>query len=224
VVVVVAVYFIAAAAGHFVPFSKSAAHPTTTTTSPSSSGPMDLQSNIPAYIKSNSNDSCTNLGSSSFTTTQASEETLCDLTGNTSAAEDFVLYTQFQSQSDEKSYYQSILTGNGLQTSQGDCTTLGTVTAAGDVGQYCEEGYSGALAKGEFFIFDGDPGFAFGNQNDVTSVCNTNPSAAAVVGWADDNNFVVGFAFACDDANSQAKNINHDFTAGLLDVGSTQTG
>jgi hypothetical protein len=190
----------------------------TTPTSAVASGPLDLQSNIPAYITSNG--SCENEGPSSFASTNATEETLCQLK-SIDVAESYALYLQFQGKSAAENYYESVLSGNGMQEGEGDCSTLGEVSTSTDDAEYCEDQYSGKYS-GHVFVYEGDPRFQFGDKYEVE--CLNDPSAVAMVGFSDGSNYVVGMAWACNDSANSAHDILSDFHDNLLDVGSTKAG
>jgi hypothetical protein len=181
--------------------------------------PPDLIALIPTYITGNSQDSCTVEGSSQFSDVNADAEALCDLTNNQSAPEDYVIYDRFPDASGEQGYYSTLVSNNGMQTGQGDCSTLTEVATSTGNSNYCETTYSGNHT-GNIFVYEGDPGFQLGNNFRVSGQCTNSPSAVAVVGFSDNTDHVVGVAFACGDANSQASLMLNDFHHGNLDIGS----
>lgn len=193
--------------------------------------PPSLTSVIPTYITSNKNDSCTSVGSSDFTDVNATAEAVCDLTGNTNAPEDFVVYAQFSGQSNEQGYYGTLLSNNGMKTGAGDCSTLSEDSTSSGGNKFCETTYSGNH-KGDIFIYEGAASFQLGNNTTVDQGCsaasgssgnsgassgNSGTGTVAVLGFSDDSDNVVGVAVSCVD---NAHGMLNDFHNANLDVGS----
>jgi hypothetical protein len=252
VIVLVIGYFGVAATAGFFPFKAAAAvappTPTPTplptftstpTTSPSSSTakPSSSASSaatgspslsplgnlLPSYITANTADSCSQEPSDADVASGESGEELCDLTQNGNVAEDYVLYAAFPTENLATTYFNSVLTANGMKVTQGSCQNLTLVTASDGSSQYCENTYTTKNTKsssGSDFVFTGSPSFQLGNSNLVSSldVCSAVDSVD-VLGFTDPTYSAVGIAMSCL-GTEQDHEVNSDFLAGDFFLGS----
>jgi hypothetical protein len=249
VVLLIVIYFLAAATAGFFPFSAAArvATPTPTpvptftstptiaassspTAGPSSSGSpatsgspslSPLASLLPSYVTGNTADSCSPVPTSDELASGVSSEELCDLT-ESQDAEDYVLYVGFPTEDLATTYFNSLLTGNGMKASQGSCQNLTLVTASDGSSQYCESPYktTGANSNsGSDFVFSGTPSFQLGNSNPVSSldVCSA-VNSVDVLGFTDPTYSAVGLAMSCL-GTEQDQEVNSDFLAGNFFLG-----
>jgi hypothetical protein len=189
--------------------------------SPSPSGSLTPLAHIlPSYITGDTSDSCQAEPTAAYVASGASDEELCDLSQNSNVAEDYILYVGFPTESPVTAYYDSLLSGNGMQTGQGDCSSLSLATAADGSSQYCEDTYTTSRSSGSDFIFTGSPNFELGNDNPVSSLqACSGESASDVLGFTDPTYAAVGVAIACNGAE-QDDVLNSNYTAGDYFLGS----
>ena len=252
VVVLIFVYLLAAATVGFFPFRAAASvatpptptpAPTFTSTptispsssptakpsssaSPSATGSPSLSplaSLLPSYVTGNTANSCSPVPTDDELASGVSAEELCDLTQNQNVAETYVLYVGFPTEGLATTYFNSLLTGNGMKTTQGSCQNLTLVTASDGSSQYCEGTYktTGAHSNsGSYFVFTGTPSFQLGNSNPVSSldVCSA-VNSVDVLGFTDPTYAAVGIAMSCL-GTEQDKEVNSDFLAGNFFLGS----
>jgi hypothetical protein len=145
------------------------------------------------------------------------------MTQNQNVAETYVLYVGFPTEGLATTYYNSLLTGNGMKTSQGNCQNLTLVTASDGSSQYCEGTYKTTGANshsGSYFVFSGSPSFQLGNSNPVSSldVCSA-VNSVDVLGFTDPTYAAVGITMSCL-GTEQDHQVNSDFLAGNFFLGS----
>ena len=252
VFVLIVVYFMAAATVGFFPFRAAAsvatpptptpapAFTSTPTISPSSSPTAKpsssaspsatgspslspLASLLPSYVTGNTANSCSPVPTDDELASGVSAEELCDLTQNQNVAETYVLYVGFPTEGLATTYFNSLLTGNGMKTTQGNCQNLTLVTASDGSSQYCEGTYktTGAHSNsGSYFVFTGSPSFQLGNSNPVSSldVCSA-VNSVDVLGFTDPTYAAVGITMSCL-GTEQDQEVNSDFLAGNFFLGS----
>ena len=246
VVVLIAGYFGLAAGAKLPPFAKAStptpiaeitptptvhptAHPTATPTGHSTSTASPTASSsltpfaqlLPSYITGNSSDSCSGQPSSAYVATGQSGEELCDLSANSSAPEDYVFYAGFPTETPASAYFASLISSNGMQSNQGDCSSLSLVTASDGSSQYCEGTYTTSHSSGVDFVWSGSASFDLGNTNPISSLslC-TGVDTVSLVGFTDPTYAGVGVAIGCSGYSGEDGDINSDFTAGDFFLGS----
>ena len=194
--------------------------------SPSATGSPSLSplaSLLPSYVTGNTADSCSPVPTDDELASGVSAEELCDLTQNQKVAETYVVYVGFPTEGLATTYFNSLLTGNGMKTTQGNCQNLTLVTASDGSSQYCEGTYktTGAHSNsGSYFVFTGSPSFQLGNSNPVSSldVCSADNSVD-VLGFTDPSYAAVGIAMSCLGIEKDQE-VNSDFLAGNFFLGS----
>jgi hypothetical protein len=199
---------------------------TSSSASPSATGSPSLSALgdlLPTYITGNTADSCQEEPSDAYVATGESDEELCDLTQNTSVAEDYVLYAGFPTETPATAYFTSLLTANGMKATQGNCQNLTLVNSTTGSSQYCENTYTTTNTKsssGSDFVFTGSPDFELGNSNPVSSLdlCS-DVNSVDVLGFTDPTYAAVGIAISCLGTEEDAQ-INADFLAGNFFLGS----
>jgi hypothetical protein len=204
------------------PSSRASATPTATPSAgPSSSSSLTPLAHIlPSYITGTSTDSCMDEPANAYVASGASDEELCDLTSNDNVPEDYILYVGFPTESPATSYFSSLLSGNGMQVGQGDCSSLSLATATDGSSQYCEDTYTTSSSSGSDFVFSGNPNFDLGSDNPVSNLdACSGASSVDVLGFTDPTYAAVGVAVACS-GNEEDSDLNSDFTAGDYFLGS----
>ncbi len=128
----------------------------------------------------------------------------------------------FPTESLATTYFNSLLTGNGMKASQGSCQNLTLVTASDGSSHYCQGTYktTGTNSNsGSYFVFTGSPSFQLGNSNAVSSldVCSA-VNSVDVLGFSDPTYSAVGLAMSCL-GTEQDQEVNSDFLAGNFFLG-----
>jgi hypothetical protein len=194
--------------------------------SPSATGSpalSQLSNLLPSYITGNTVDSCSAEPSDAYVATGESGEELCDLTLNNSIAEDYVLFAGFPTEGPAAAYFTSLLTANGMKSTQGSCQNLTLVNTSDGNSQYCENTYTTNGTKsssGSDFVFTGNPSFELGDSNPVSSLqdCST-VNSVDVLGFSDPTYAAVGIAISCL-GTEEDQQVNSDFLAGDFFLGS----
>ncbi len=175
---------------------------------------------LPSYITGASSDSCEVEPSPAYVATAASDEELCDLSQNSNVPEDYVLYVGFPSESPATAYYSSLLSTNGMEAGQGDCSDLSMASTADASSQYCEGSYTTSASSGSDFVFSGNVNFDLGSDNPVSSLdACSGASSADVLGFTDPTYAAIGVAISCTGTELDS-DVNDDFTAGDFFLGS----
>jgi len=186
--------------------------------SPSSSL-TSLASVLPSYITGNTDDVCQTEGSDDFVASGESGQELCDMSNNSNVVEDYVLYAGFSTSGPATTYFNALLSGNGLTTGQGDCSSLSLATASDGSSQYCEGGYTTKGSSGSDLVFTGTNDFNLGNGTLVSGLPECLGSTTVdVVAFTDPTYTAVGVALDCEGGEYQE--INDDFTSGDFFLGS----
>ena len=205
--------------------SSSTAKPSSSASSSATGSPSlsPLGNLLPSHITANTADSCSQEPSDADVASGESGEELCDLTQNRDVAESYVLYAGFPTESLATTYFNSVLTANGMKVTQGSCHNLTLVTASDGSSQYCENTYTTTNTKsssGSDFVFTGNPSFALGDSNAVSSlnVCS-DVNSVDVLGFTDPTYAAVGIAISCL-GTEQDQEVNSAFLAGDFFLGS----
>jgi hypothetical protein len=206
--------------------SSSTAKPSSSASSSATGSPSlsPLGNLLPSYITANTADSCYQEPSDADVASGESGEELCDLTQNQTAAEQYVLYAAFPTQGLATTYFNSMLTANGMKVTQGSCQNLTLVTASDGSSQYCESTYktTGTHSNsGSDFVFTGSPSFELGNTFTVSTlgaVC-ADVNSVDVLGFTDPPYAAVGILISCL-GTEQDQQVNSDFLAGDFFLGS----
>jgi hypothetical protein len=180
-----------------------------------------LSNLLPSYITGNTADSCSAEPSAAYVASGESGEQLCDLTQNSSAVEDYVLYAGFPTETPATTYFNSLLTSNGMAAGQGSCQNLTLVNTSDGSSQYCEDAYTTSASSGADFVFTGNPNFQLGDSNPVSTlgaVCS-NVNTVDVVGFTDPTYAAVGIAISCS-GSEEDQQVDSDFLAGDFFLGS----
>lgn len=194
--------------------------PTPSAAPTSSSSLTPLANILPSYITGDSTDDiCTDEPSSSYLTAGATDEELCDMSANQNVDENYILYVGFPTETPATSYFNSLLSGNGMKAGQGDCSSLSLATAADGSSQYCEGSYTTSGSGGSDFVFTGNNDFDLGNSTTVSGLEECAGSTSVdVVGFTDPSYAAVGVALDCE--GGVYSDIYDDFTSGDLFLGS----
>ena len=108
---------------------------------------------LPDYLTTNG--SCSDESSSDFVDGNVVQEQLCDLSSDTNAPEDYVLFVGFSDTSDAASYYMSLLSLNGMASSlEGTCSSTDLVDTSPSGAMYCQNTYtvgSSSSSAGDLF-------------------------------------------------------------------------
>jgi hypothetical protein len=190
----------------------------TPVTSPSSSL-TSLASVLPSYITGDTDDVCQTQGSDDFVASGESGQELCDLSNNSNVVEDYVLYAGFSTSGPATTYFNALLSGNGMTNGQGDCSSLSLATASDGSSQYCEGGYTTKASSGSDLVFTGSNDFNLGNGTVVSGLSECLGSTTVdVVAFTDPTYTAVGVALDCE--GDEYQEINDDFTSGDFFLGS----
>jgi len=192
------------------------------TVSPSLSPLSNL---LPSYITGDpTHDLCSAEPSAADVASGVSGEEFCDLTQNQTAAEQYVLYAAFPTQSLATAYFASLITANGMKAAQGSCQNLTLANTSDGSSKYCENTYTTTgtkSASGSDFVFSGSPGFELGNTFTVSTlgaVC-ADVNSVDVLGFTDPPHAAVGILISCL-GTEQDQQVNSDFLAGDFFLGS----
>jgi hypothetical protein len=142
------------------------------------------------------------------------------MSNNGDVNEDYVLFAGFSTDTPASTYFNTLLSGNGMQTGKGDCSSSLTLTTAADGSSlYCEGSYTTGSSSGYDFVFTGNNDFNLGNGTMISSLPECAGSTSVdVVGFTDPTYTAVGVALDCEGGNYTY--INQDFIAGSLFLGS----
>ncbi|HEY1826663.1 MAG TPA: hypothetical protein VGF87_01515 [Acidimicrobiales bacterium] len=195
---------------------------TTTTTKASSSttAPANLLTQMPKAFAPQ----CTNEASSDFLDTNQTAQVVCS--GSNVPDADVLIYEQFDNAADADNYYSSaLLSGNGMQSGQGDCTSA-TLSGTSTNGTYCETNVTlNGNAVGNVFLFNGTE-FEVGSGVSLASVLSSPPPICAntsngfgVVGWTVDSKNLAALAITCSSDVGTLQSINKDYLADDYDLG-----
>ena len=196
---------------------------TTTTKAPASSStttPPNLLTQMPKAFAAQ----CTNEASSDFLDTNQTAQTVCS--GSNVPDADVLIYQQFDTSADADNYYSStLLSGNGMQSGQGDCTSA-TLSGTSTNGTYCETNVTAnGKAVGNVFLFNGTD-FQVGSGVSLASVlsspppiCSNTNSGFGVVGWTVDSKNLAALAITCSSDVATLQSINKDYLANDYDLG-----
>ncbi len=216
-----AVAFIVASLGLAACTVKVSSGSTTTTKAPSTTTtPQNLLSQMPKAFASQ----CTNEGSSDFIDTNETAQTVC--AGSNVPDADVLVYEQFDNSADADNYYSStLLSGNGMQSGQGDCTSA-TLSGTSTNGTYCETNVTAnGAAVGNVFLFNGTD-FEVGSGVSLSTVLSTPPpictntnAGFGVVGWTVDAKNLAALAITCSSDVATLQSINKDYLANDYDLG-----
>jgi hypothetical protein len=188
--------------------------------SPSASSSLTpLAKILPSFVTGSSTNNCSEEPSSAYVATGASDEELCDLSNNPNVVEDYLLYVGFPTESPATAYYTSLVTGNGMKTGGGDCSSLTLANASDGSSQYCEDTYTTSSSSGSDFVFTGNADFDLGNDNPISSLqACSGETTADVLGFTDPTYAAVGVAISCT-GEQEYSSLNSDFTAGDFFLG-----
>lgn len=196
---------------------------TTTTKAPTSSSttaPTNLLTQMPKAFAAQ----CTNEASSDFLDTNQTAQVVCS--GSNVPDADVLIYEQYDNAADADNYYSSaLLSGNGMQSGQGDCTSA-TLSGTSTNGTYCETNVTlNGNAVGNVFLFNGTE-FQVGSGVSLASVLSSPPPICAntssgfgVVGWTVDNKNLAALAITCSSDVGTLQSINKDYLADDYDLG-----
>jgi hypothetical protein len=196
---------------------------TTTTKAPTSSStttPPNLLTQMPKAFAAQ----CTNEASSDFLDTNQTAQVVCS--GSNVPDADVLIYEQFDNSADANNYYSStLLPGNGMQSSQGDCTSA-TLSGTSTNGTYCETNVTlNGKAVGNVFLFNGTE-FQVGSGVSLATVLSSPPPICAntsngfgVVGWSVDSKNLAALAITCSSDVGTLQSINKDYLANNYDLG-----
>lgn len=188
--------------------------PSTTTT------PANLLSQMPKVFAAQ----CTNQASSDFLDTNQTAQVVCS--GSNVPDADVLIYEQYDNAADADNYYSSgLLSGNGMQSGQGDCTSA-TLSGTSTNGTYCETNVTlNSKAVGNVFLFNGTE-FEVGSGVSLASVLSSPPPICAntsngfgVVGWTVDSKNLAALAITCSSDVATLQSINKDYLANDYDLG-----
>lgn len=186
--------------------------------SPSSSL-TTLSSVLPSYITSDTDNACEAQGSGDFVASGESGQELCDLSNNSSAIENYVLYAGFSTSGPATAYFNALLSGNGMTSGQGDCSTLNLANTSDGSSQYCQGGYTTKGSSGSDLVFTGDNDFDLGNGTLISGLSECLGSTSVdVVAFTDPTYTAVGVALDCQ--GGEAQQVDDDFTSGDFFLGS----
>jgi hypothetical protein len=175
---------------------------------------------LPSYITGASSDTCEDEPSAAYVSTGVSDEELCDLSENSNVPEDYILYVGFPTETPASTYFGQLVTGNGMKTGAGDCSSLTLATDSDGSSQYCEDTYTTSSSSGSDFVFTGTANFDLGNDNPISSLQEcAGDSTADVLAFTDPTYAAVGVAIACE-GQPEYSELNSDFTAGDYFLGS----
>jgi hypothetical protein len=194
----------------------------TTTKAPASSSttPPKLLTQMPKAFSAQ----CTNEASSDFIDTNETAQTVC--AGSNVPDADVLIYEQFDNSADADNYYSSaLLSGNGMQSGQGDCTSA-TLSGTSTNGTYCETNVTAnGNAVGNVFLFNGSD-FQVGSGVSLATVLSSPPPICAntssgfgVVGWTVDSKNLAALAITCSSDVGTLQSINKDYLANDYDLG-----
>ena len=140
---------------------------------------------------------------------------------HSSAVEDYVLYAGFPTETPATTYFNSLLSSNGMAAGQGSCQNLTLVNTTDDSSQYCEDAYTTSNSTGADFVFTGSPSFELGDSQAVSTlgaVCS-NVNTVDVVGFTDPTDAAVGIAISCL-GSEEDQQVDSDFVEGDFFLGS----
>jgi len=195
---------------------------TTTTKAPTttSTTPPNLLTQMPKAFAAQ----CTNEVSSDFLDTNQTAQVVCS--GSNVPDADVLIYAQFDNSADADNYYSSaLLSGNGMQSGQGDCTSA-TLSGTSTNGTYCETNVTlNNKPVGNVFLFNGTE-FEVGSGVSLASVLSSPPPICAntssgfgVVGWSVDSKNLAALAITCSSDVGTLQTINKDYLANDFDLG-----
>ncbi|HWD52344.1 MAG TPA: hypothetical protein VG412_08085 [Acidimicrobiales bacterium] len=188
--------------------------PTSTTT------PPKLLTQMPKAFAAQ----CTNEASSDFLDTNQTAQVVCS--GSNVPDADVLIYEQFDNSADADNYYSSaLLSGNAMQSGQGDCTSA-TLSGTSTNGTYCETNVTlNGNAVGNVFLFNGTE-FQVGSGVSLASVLSSPPPICAntssgfgVVGWSVNSKNLAALAITCSSDVATLQSINKDYLANDYDLG-----
>ncbi len=187
---------------------------TTATTTPAS-----LISRMPSAFAAQ----CTNEASSDFIDTNETAQVVCS--GSNVPDADVLIYQQYDTSADADNYYSStLLSGNRMQSGQGDCTSA-TLSGTSTNGTYCETNVTAnGKAVGNVFLFNGTD-FQVGSGVSLASVlsspppiCSNTNAGFGVVGWTVDSKNLAALAITCSSDVATLQSINKDYLANDYDL------
>ena len=195
----------------------SASATATPVASPTSSE-TSLASVLPSYITGSSDDVCQSQSGGDLVAGGESAQELCDLSNNSDVVEDYVLYAGFSTSGTATTYFDTLLSANGMKEGQGDCSTLQLATASDGSSQYCQGGYTTKGGSGSDLVFTGSNDFNLGNGTLVSGLDECLGSTTVdVVAFTDPGYTAVGVALDCEGGEYQA--VDEDFTSGDFFLG-----
>ena len=195
------------------------AAPTATPVASPSSSLTALASVLPSYITGDTDNVCEAQGSADYLGSGESGQELCDLSNNSNVVEDYVLYVGFPTPGPANTYFGSLLSGNGMTSGEGDCSTLTLATASDGSSQYCQGGYTTKSSSGSDLVFTGTNDFNLGNGTLISGLDECLGSTTVdVVAFTDPTYAAVGIALDCEGGEYQQ--INDDLTSGDFFLGS----
>ncbi len=195
------------------------AAPTATPVASPTSSLTSLASVLPSYITGDTDDVCQPQGSDDYVATGESGQELCDLSNNANVVEDYVLYAGFPTSGPATTYFGALLSANGMESGEGDCSTLSLATASDGSSQYCQGGYTTKSSSGSDLVFTGTNDFNLGNGTLVSGLPECLGSTTVdVVAFTDPTYAAVGIALDCEGGEYQQ--INDDLTSGDFFLGS----
>ena len=192
------------AAGVVVALSGHKANTTTTTlsrggTQPTTGGTGSSRTLI-ADAPSALSGTCQETPTSDFVTSSVTDEIACDTEAVSGSEADIIGYARFGSGAALDSYFNSMLSLNGLTGTAGDCTSE-QLSGSGTNGTFCEGGYTDSNSvSGNELMFLGSSFTVGGAQGSSTTFCQANfpnSSGVSVVAWADHTDDTFGFALDC---------------------------
>ena len=177
-----------------------------------------LASVLPSYITGDTEDVCQTQGSDDYVASGETGQELCDMSDNSNVVEDYVLYAGFASAGPASTYFTALVSGNGMTSGRGDCSSLTLTTASDGSSQYCQGGYTTKNSSGSDLVFTGSNDFNLGNGTLISSLPECLGSTTVdVVAFTDPTYTAVGVALDCEGGAYQQ--INDDFTSGDFFLG-----
>jgi hypothetical protein len=173
-----------------------------TTTSGGGSSEPALLSVVPSALSGH----CQEEPGGAFVTSSVTDEIACAAQTVSGSAADIVGYARFANSAAVSSYFNGMLSLNGLTSGSGDCATV-QLSASTSNGSYCEGGYADSDGNsGDEVVFQGSSFDVGGSQGSSTTFCQTNfpgSTGVSVVLWTSPSDDSFGFALDCTDTSSQ---------------------